>query len=82
MRVAGELTVPVEAAEEEAEHDLADAVALRLGVALSSSKPTPSTKSVTSTRSRESPLTTSGTAMKGWPLKMRASERWFWASSS
>ena len=52
------------------------------GRSLSSSKPTPSTNSLTSTRSRESELMTSGTTMNGWPAKMRASERWFWASSS
>ena len=54
MGIARELVVAVQAAEEEAEDDLADPVALGLGSSLSSSKPVPSTNSLTSTRSRES----------------------------
>ena len=46
------------------------------------SKPRPVTYSLTSTFSRLSEVTTSGTRMNGWPRKMRASVRWFWASSS
>ena len=49
---------------------------------LIASKPSPVTYSVTSTFSRDSDETTSGTRMNGWPRKMRASVRWFWASSS
>ena len=33
-------------------------------------------------RSRDSEVTTSGITMNGWPRKIRASVRWFWASSS
>ena len=82
MRIAGELPVAVEAAEEEAEDDLADPVALGLRVALDLLEADPATNSLTSTRSRESALTTSGTTMNGCPSKIRASERWFCASSS
>ena len=82
VRIAGELPVAVHAAQEEAHHDLADAIALLLGARLTSSKPTPTTNSLTSTRSRDSELTTLGTTMNGCPAKMRASARWFWASSS
>ena len=82
MRVAGELAVAVQAAEVEAEQDLADPVALLLGVALERPRTGPSTNSDTITRSREREVTTSGTTMNGWPRKIRASVRWFWASSS
>ena len=47
-----------------------------------SSKPAPCTNSVTITFSRLRLVTTSGTTMNGWPRKIRASERWFCASSS
>ena len=46
------------------------------------SKPRPETNSETITFSRVSEVTTSGTTMNGWPRKIRAIERWFWASSS
>ena len=83
MRIAGELAVAVQAAEEEAEDDLADAVALGLRAAPSAPRSrVPSTNSLTITRSRDRRVTTSGTTMNGWPRKMRASERWFCASSS
>ena len=51
-------------------------------ICLIASKPAPETYSLTSTRSRDSEVTTSGTTMNGWPRKMRASRRWFCASSS
>ena len=82
MRVAGELVVAVHAPEEEAEDDLADAVARAWSISLIASNPAPRTNSVTSTFSRESAVTTSGTTMNGCPRKIRASERWCWASSS
>jgi hypothetical protein len=69
VRVAGELVVAVQAAEVEAEDDLADAVALGLRVALELLEAGPSTNSLTSTRSRESEVTTSGTTMNGWPRR-------------
>ena len=49
---------------------------------LMSSNPAPRTNSVTITFSRESEVMTSGTRMNGWPRKIRASDRWCWASSS
>ena len=49
---------------------------------LIASKPTPATNSETITFSRERLVTTSGTTMNGWPRKIRASARWFVASSS
>ena len=49
---------------------------------LIASKPAPRTKWVTITFSRDRLVTTSGTTMNGWPRKIRASERWFCASSS
>ena len=83
MRIAGELPVAVQAAEEEAEDDLADPVALGLRAAPSAPRSRRRcTNSLTITRSRESEPMTSGTKMNGCPAKMRASERWFCASSS
>ena len=82
MGIAGELTMAVETAQVEAKDDLADAVALGLRSLLDRLEADPFDELLTSTRSRESEVTTSGTAMNGWPAKMRASERWFCASSS
>ena len=82
MGVAGELAVAVEAAQEEAEDDLPDPVALGLGTGLQLLEARAADE-----LAHEDPLareraTTSGTKMNGCPAKIRDSERWFWASSS
>ena len=83
MRIARELPVAVEAAEEEAEHDLPDAVALGLRAALQLLEAARRARTRSPAPARATGrLTTSGTTMNGCPAKMRASDRWFWASSS
>ena len=74
MRVAGELPMPIQTAEEEPEHDLPDTVALGLRALLQLLEPDPlaRTRSRAPARARGSSAT-SGTAMNGWPRKMRAS---------
>ena len=67
MRVAERDAVAVEQAEEEAEDDLAVAVALRLVRARTASNRSPSTYSETSTRRVERSVRTRGTEMNGCP---------------
>ena len=83
MRVAGRAARVLERAEEEAEDDLAEAVALGFVEALDLLEaPAARCSSVTSTRRRERPVSTGGTKTNGWLRQARAIARWFWASTS
>ena len=83
MGVAGELAMAVQAAHEEAEDDLAEPVAVLLRAVLELLEARALDELASRARARgDRRVTTSGTTMNGWPRKMRASERWFCASSS